>query len=136
MKIEKQLKLYKKSITPERVKLFEFMQGIHLFSAVDTEKAFPELSRASIFRTLKLYVEIGVLRRIQLWDKAETYEVNDVTHHHEHMKCTNCGKVTSFESNFLCKLLLQVSKNKEFQMQEHSINILWICKECTGEEQS
>jgi len=66
MKIEEQLKLHKKSVTPERLKLFSFMEKKHLFSANDVETAFPELSRASVFRTLKLYVEIGVLRRVQL----------------------------------------------------------------------
>ena len=132
MKIEEQLKLHKKSVTPERLKLFSFMEKKHLFSANDVETAFPELSRASVFRTLKLYVEIGVLRRVQLWEKAENYEVNDANHHHEHMKCTKCGEVTSFDSDFVCKLLTQVAKNAGFQMREHSINILGKCRKCTS----
>lgn len=131
MKIEQILKEKKKSVTPERVKLFWFMVGKHLFSAQDLEMAFPELSRASIFRSLKLFVEIGVLRRVQLWEKAENYEINHRDSHHEHMKCISCGKVTSFDSDFICKLLSQVAKNYNFTLKEHSINLLWSCKNCS-----
>lgn len=130
MKIKQQLKLYKKSVTPERLKLFEFMEGEHLFGAIDVEQAFPDVGRASIYRTLKLFSEIWVLRRISLWDKWESYETIDEGHHHEHMKCNSCGEVTSFDSEFICKLLSKVSKNYNFQMKEHSINILGTCKNC------
>jgi Fe2+ or Zn2+ uptake regulation protein len=58
MKIEEILKNNKKSITPERIQLFESMDAKHIFCASDIESEFPTLSRASIFRTLKLFLEL------------------------------------------------------------------------------
>ena len=58
MKIEDILKREKKSVTPERKMLFEKMQEFHIFCAKDLEKRFPEIPRASIFRTIKLFCEI------------------------------------------------------------------------------
>lgn len=66
MKIEERLKSSGKKVTPERVKLFEKMNSMHLFESKDLIDAFPEIGRASIFRTLKLFLEIGAIRRVSL----------------------------------------------------------------------
>jgi len=130
MKIEDTLRKHKKNVTPERIRIFEKMQEFHIFSARDMEENFPEIPRASIFRTIKLFSEVWILRRVNLEAGVEQYEVNSHKHHHEHMKCENCGKILSFESAFLCKLLTQVAKNHKFQLREHSINLFWKCSEC------
>lgn len=131
MIIEDILKREKKSVTPERKELFGKMQEFHIFSARDIESSFPDIGRASIFRTIKLFCEIGVLRRVSLEAGIEQYEVNSHEHHHEHMKCESCGKILSFDSQFLCKLLGQVAKNHNFRLREHSINLFGTCKNCT-----
>lgn len=66
MNIEKILKNHKKSVTPERKKLFEKMREFHIFSARDIETNFPEIPRASLYRSIKLFCEIGALRRVSL----------------------------------------------------------------------
>lgn len=58
MKITELLKQEKKSVTPERVRLFEKMEEFHIFSARDIENSFPEIGRASVFRSIKLFSEI------------------------------------------------------------------------------
>ena len=58
MNIEALLKREKKSVTPERKELFVKMQEFHVFSARDIETSFPNIGRASIFRTIKLFCEI------------------------------------------------------------------------------
>lgn len=130
MNIEKILRTHKKSVTPERKELFEKMQEFHIFSARDIETNFPEIARASLFRSIKLFCEIGALRRVSLEAWVEQYEVNSQEHHHEHMKCESCWKILSFDSQFLCKLLGQVAKNNNFKLREHSINLFGRCNEC------
>lgn len=131
MNIEHRLRTHKKSVTPERKKLFKAMQEFHIFSSGDIEKNCPEIGRASIFRTIKLFCEIGVLRRISLETGLEQYEIHSDNHHHEHMKCESCGKVLSFDSDFICKLLSKVAKNHNFSMREHSINMFGNCEKCS-----
>lgn len=58
MKIEERLKTHGKKVTPERVKIFESMKSTHLFESKDLVHTFPEIGRASIFRTIKLFLEI------------------------------------------------------------------------------
>lgn len=131
MNLEDILKKEKKSITPERKILFHAMKKFHIFSAQDVETNCPKIGRASIFRTIKLFCEIGILRRVSLEVGLEQYEINSHTNHHEHMKCESCGKVLSFDSDFICKLLHKVAKNHNFSLKEHSINLFGNCENCS-----
>ncbi|MDA9129073.1 transcriptional repressor [Candidatus Gracilibacteria bacterium] len=131
MDITEILRKKKKSVTPERKMLFETMNRFHIFSALDIESACPSIGRASIFRSIKLFCEIGVLRRVSLEAGLEQYEINSHDNHHEHMKCETCGKVFSFESGFICKLLNKVAKNHNFSLKEHSINLFGNCEHCS-----
>ncbi len=131
MILENILKNKKKSVTPERKILFESMKTFHIFSAHDLEKASPSIARASIFRTIKLFCEIGILRRVTLKSWVEQYELDSHENHHEHMKCEQCWKVFSFESEFICKLLNKVAQNHNFSLKEHSINLFGNCEHCS-----
>ena len=131
MKIEDVLKRNKKKCTPERLELFAWMEKKHLFTSADLELEFPHLWRASIFRTIKLFCETWALRRIYLWESGESYELECCSkHHHEHMKCNNCGNVVSFESGNICKKLFSEAKKIGFHVSEHSIWIFGTCKNC------
>jgi len=130
MKIETVLREHKRSITPERVKMFDFFTHKHLSSASDIEQAFPELGRASIFRTLRLFLKIGVIRRVALGERGENYELVDEDSHHEHMKCSKCGKVVSFESADICQKIFSEAQKIGFHVTEHSLSILGVCKNC------
>jgi Fe2+ or Zn2+ uptake regulation protein len=66
MKIQEVLKKHNKKVTPERILLAEWMKQKHLFSANDILREFSEVSRASVFRTLKLFSDIGYLRALNI----------------------------------------------------------------------
>jgi len=131
MNLEKILKSSGKKRTPERLKLWEWMEKKHLFTSSDLVENFPNIGRASVFRTIKLFSEIWYLRKIHLWDGKElSYEVEHDHHHHEHMKCNSCGDVLSFESKNICSKLFSEAKKIGFQISEHSIWIFGTCKNC------
>lgn len=131
MNIEKILKSKGKKVTPERVKLFNWMEKKHLFTSADIEWDFPDTGRASVFRTLKLFVEIWILRRINLWESGESYEIECCSkHHHEHMKCNACWDILSFDSDAICSKIFSQAKKLWFHIDEHSLSIFWKCKNC------
>jgi Fur family ferric uptake transcriptional regulator len=73
---------------------------------------------------------LGIIRKIDLWNKSDTYEINNKKHHHEHMKCTKCGKIINFDSERICSILFKQAKKMGFNIQTHNIWILGICKNC------
>ena len=55
-------------------------------------------SRATVYRTISLLVEAGLLHEIDLGDDQKTYDPNFVdSPAHNHLICIDCGKVLEFE---------------------------------------
>lgn len=130
MKIEELLKEHSLKITKERIEIYNFLVKKHIFSCNDLIINFKNIWRASIFRTLNIFLEIWVIRKVNLWEKIETYEVVNESHHHEHMKCDKCKKIISFESENICKKILEEASKKWFKVKSHNICVVWICENC------
>ncbi len=64
------------------------------FTAEEIGRELPSVGRATVFRTLKLLLEIGVICRLNLPDGAPRYTLSRVEHHH-HTVCVVCGNVGS-----------------------------------------
>ena len=59
-------------------------------------------SRATLYRTLSLLTEAGLLQEIDLGDGQTTYDPNFLDHPtHNHLVCVDCGKVIEFEDEHL-----------------------------------
>ena len=130
MEIENILRENNNRITPERITLFSFLKTKHIFTYKDIVSNFKNIWRASVFRTLNLFLELWIIRKVELWAKTMTYEINDEKHHHEHMKCEKCNSVISFESDSICKKIFNEAKNIWFEIKSHNIWIIWTCKNC------
>ncbi len=129
MNIKNILKEHNKSFTTEREEIFNFMSEKHIFCSQDILSKFKEIGRASIFRTINLFLELWIVRRVSLWEKQETYELNG-SNHHEHMKCEKCGDIIHFESESICKKIFDEAKKIWFQINEHHIWVIGTCKKC------
>lgn len=131
MEIQEKLKDSWKKVTPERVELYAWMKNRHLFSAADIQKDFSHIGRASIFRSLKLFCEIWALRKVNLWESAESYEVECCADcRHEHMKCTICGNIVNFTSDIISGQIFAQAKKLGFHIDEHSLSVFGTCKKC------
>lgn len=130
MNIEKILKENNNRVTPERIAVFNFLKTKHIFTYNDIMENFKELWRSSIFRTLNLFLELWVIRKVDIWENIMTYELNDENHHHEHMKCNNCNSIISFHSDNICKKIFEEAKKIWFEIKSHNIWIVGTCKKC------
>jgi len=130
MNIESILRKHKKSVTQERIDIFYYIKSNHMFCANDIILQFSEIWRASIFRTIKLFLEIWIIRRLYLSDKEEVYELNKSSNHHEHMKCEKCWDIINYESEKICKKIFNEAKKIWFNIREHNIWVIWTCKKC------
>lgn len=130
MDIEKLLKENKNRVTPERIAIFNFLKSKHIFTYNDIINDFKSIWRASVFRTLNLFLEISLIRKIDVWENAVTYELDDKEHHHEHMKCSICNSVINFTSDDICKKIFTEAKKMGFKIKSHNIWIVGTCKNC------
>ena len=87
-------------------------------------------SRATIYRTLDLLVESGIIRRVDLGQGHGHYELVLDHPHHEHMICLRCGKVIEFSDQAMERSLDRLCKRREFEHASHRFQIFGYCEKC------
>lgn len=89
-----------------------------------------ESARATVYRTLELFVEFGILRKLQLESRASVFELVSETAHHEHLVCVSCGNTIEFVSHEIERLQDEICRELEFEPTSHLLRISGICKNC------
>lgn len=108
----------------------------HPVSIADIADRLPELPRSSAYRHLVDLQAAGVVRRVAANDEFARFELaEDLTEHHHHFLCTNCGKVTDitpsadFERT-ISKQLETIADAQGFQPHGHRVDVLGLCASC------
>jgi len=88
------------------------------------------VSRATVYRTLPLLTESGLVREMDFGQDYKFYDPNYATHpHHNHLICQDCQKIIEFESEKIERLQLEISKRLGFSVQSHRLQIIAHCDE-------
>lgn len=90
-----------------------------------------KVSRASVYRTIQLLIESGCIEEVERIDKHSHYERIIGTPHHDHMICTQCGKVIEFYSPTLEMLQDELCTKENFRKVRHHLEILGVCASCS-----
>jgi len=91
------------------------------------------IGKATIYRTLPLLVDCGILKRVFLADKRAHYEHSFGPTPHDHMVCQSCGRIVEFDSTELVRLRERLAAQEGFKAISHRFQILGICPACAGE---
>jgi len=87
-------------------------------------------SRASVYRTLNLLCECGLVEKVSKTDHGTIYEHTFGHQHHDHMVCINCGKVIEFYSENLEKFQEEICRERDFKGKSHTLEIRGYCRHC------
>lgn len=85
---------------------------------------------ATIYRTLNLLREAGLVEQRLFADGRASYELLDPEVHHDHLICTNCGKIVEFEHKEIEKLQEQVARTHHFILSSHRLELYGLCANC------
>ncbi len=105
------------------------------FTAEEISNELPGVGRATIFRTLKLLLETGVICRLNLLDGAPKYSLSRTEHHH-HTVCTRCGNVGEFRAATVERLMRVIGDDIPGEIVGHRIELYVICDRCLEGEAS
>ena len=95
------------------------------------KEAGADISRATVYRTLDLLVQCGLVRKQSLGATHASYEAAQ-DEHHDHLVCIQCGKVLEFFRPDLEKLQESICSERDFQPFHHSLQIFGLCSQCKG----
>lgn len=88
-----------------------------------------DVSRASVYRTLKELVDAGLLRKMTLNGRA-VYEHDYGYPQHDHLYCERCKKLIEFHSDELKKIREEVGLAHRFRATGHRLIVVGVCEEC------
>jgi Fur family ferric uptake transcriptional regulator len=88
------------------------------------------VGHTTVYRTLKLLTDAGLAREVRFGDGKSYYEHHYNHEHHDHMICTECGKVVEFFSPEIEALQEAVANEYGFRLTHHSMRILGLCGIC------
>jgi len=88
------------------------------------------VSRATVYRTLPLLTESGLVREMDFGKDCKFYDPNYAEHpHHNHIICQDCEKIVEFESEKIEKLESEISQRLGFSIRSHRLQITASCEE-------
>ena len=127
-----------KRLTPQRLKVLNLFQSIGSGNHLSAEEVHGELiannskvSLATVYRTLRLLVQMGFLQELELIEGGHRYELfsNDFPDHH-HLICIRCGRTEEFESDQVIEAGKTAANLKGFKLIESSFKVKAICPNC------
>jgi len=88
------------------------------------------VSRATVYRTLPLLTESGLVREMDFGKDYKFYDPNYAEHpHHNHIICQDCEKIVEFESDKIEKIENEISHRLGFAVKAHRLQITASCED-------
>lgn len=122
-------------LTKERAEIWTEILGVRghfdpegLF--VGLKRKGSKVSRASVYRTIPLLAESGLIEEVEKTDKRAHYERVMPSAHHDHMICLRCGRVIEFYSPALETIQEDLCRDEQFNGVRHTLEIFGYCRAC------
>lgn len=88
------------------------------------------VSRATVYRTLPLLTESGLVHEMDFGKDYKIYDPNYAKHpNHNHIICDDCDKIVEFESDQLDKLENEISQELGFEVKTQQLKITGSCED-------
>jgi Fur family ferric uptake transcriptional regulator len=120
-------------MTPEREAVVRWVAAASGHFGPDeivTQLLRKRVSRATIYRTLDLMREAGLVQRLELGSLGVRYERELGRAHHDHLACLACGRLIEFVSPDIERLQDEVCRAHEFTPVRHLHRIMGHCRAC------
>lgn len=91
--------------------------------------AAPGVGRMTVYRTLELLTDLGLIRPIYQGSAAARYILMDEGHHH-HLVCSSCDQIIEFDACVWQEIEQAVGKYYHFEVQGHLLEIFGRCQSC------
>lgn len=125
---EKNLKL-----TPQRYAIYKYLKSTKSHPSAEMiydvlRLDYPTMSLATVYKTLKTFIELGVVLELNAGEDNFRYDANVVNH--PHIMCLSCGKVDDIEEadfNFLNK---EAENFTKYKIETHLLYFYGLCPKC------
>ena len=99
------------------------------FTAEELAAELASIGRATVYRTLKLLQDQGLVCRVVMGDGSVSYRAAHKAHHH-HIVCVSCGATEDVHMNDVEDVLAGVRDATDYDIVGHRIEVYGICPRC------
>jgi len=86
----------------------------------------PKISIATVYRTVKLFEEAGILERRDFRDSPSRYE--EAKEHHDHLIDISTGEVVEFKNEEIEKIQRRIAEELGFDLVDHRLELYGVPK--------
>ena len=119
--------------TVQRALVLEAVRALRFHPTSDevyneVRKRHPSISRATVYRNLRLLADNGEVSRVEVTRGADRYDLTTAPHYHA--RCRVCGRVFDVEMPYRADLPSCVTDAHGFLIEGHQILFEGLCPEC------
>jgi len=125
------LKNHGYSITEQRLLVFNLLvdqEPLTMHQLI--ELANNQIDRASIYRIIGLFNQIGITQRLNIGWKYTIELTDKFAQHHHHLTCLKCHRVIPINKDELEDFISQLASAQKFTPVEHQVEIQGYCNDC------
>ena len=121
-------------LTPARQAIIDTLVASHGHITADDLAALvhetaPQVGRMTVYRTLDLLCDMGLIRPVYQGTGAAHYVLLDGGSHH-HLICNQCQRVIDFDRCGASDIAQALGRQFNFQVQSHLLEVYGLCEAC------
>jgi Fe2+ or Zn2+ uptake regulation protein len=122
-------------VTPQRVLIHRAVRELDRHVTADevldaVSERLPNASLPTVYSTLELLGELGMVRRLVARSGAALYDPR--THEHQHAVCRKCGRVEDLDVGVDSVRALRAARRRGFEPSDAELVISGLCSECAA----
>jgi Fur family ferric uptake transcriptional regulator len=128
--VVERLELRGHRVTAARRRVIQaLLDAANHFTIEDVLRAVPDVGRATVFRTMKVLLDLNVVCRVLMEDGNIEYRLSSRGHHH-HLVCRSCGRVEDFSKCDVASLVEELARKTEYEIEGHWLEVYGTCASC------
>lgn len=94
----------------------------------EIEKVCDDIDFSSVYRTIKLFLQKGIVTEHYFGEKKAKYHFHNESNHNHFIKCLKCGKLEEIKN--IC-IIDEVNKRTAFKIIDHYMEFTGLCPNCS-----
>ena len=120
-------------VTPQRLLIHRAIKRLDRHATADevlaaVSRSLPNASLPTIYATLDLFEELGIVRRVAAGEGAVLYDPRAEAHHH--LVCTSCGKVEDLDAPLDTDRAFRAARRGGFRPAQAELVVHGLCSDC------
>jgi Fur family ferric uptake transcriptional regulator len=118
-------------MTPQRQQVLDAVQALEHATPEQISAAVPEIDVTTVYRTVELLEELGLLRHTHLGHGAASFRLADDAH--VHVVCHTCASVIDVPHNLIDDLVERLRDERGFTVDRSHFTVFGTCADCAGQ---